>query len=399
MEKTIITTKIKPKQNKRPNKNKHVTSDTNKLGKYFRKFQVAGGRMEDSKLPQRINDFRSKSGGALLREMRLYHKHVKDRYLTGLVHPDLAVQQQIPVKLYSDVPIPTASMGHHEQYEFNTNSSGNFLLSWRPCFLVTAPDLTSVSATDYSHLTFNNSAGLSGSVGTSGNFFVPGSYAPAVNIQRYRLVSALIKVSYNGNILNQAGTIVSCGTFDPLVAASGNGVNPVSGYADSLVDRFGNFNLIVNGLWNTTVDVTKSSEGVECLYVPTDPTDYTFNRQGRYYAGLVTSFGTITGPADGAHINYIIAGRNLPASSSCIMVNVYYNYEVVADPSAAPFLRSAPDTVFSSKDRDDVHNTISDVIKNGSLIKPSSRTNFTDILGQVAQMGLSYLPKLLSKML
>jgi hypothetical protein len=406
MEKTVTTTisrkgKQKPRNGiKNIRKKRRVIIKNNNVG--TSSIGKSGIRSEYSGIAQRITDFRKYTGSELVREMRLYNKFVKDRYLIGLVHPDLAVTQQIPVKLYSDVPIPTASIGHHEQYEFTTNSSGNFLLSWRPSFLMTATDLINAGtgATDYSHITFNNNVTLNGTASTAGNTFVAGSYAPAILIQRYRLVSAIIKVSYNGSVLNQAGTIISCATFDPLQAATGNAGGLVSSISDSLVDRFGNFSIITNGLWNTSIDITNNSNGVECLYVPTDPSDYTFVRQGRFYTTAAIQSGLIAAPSDGAHINYIVAGRNFPASASCIMVNVYYNYEVVADPTSAPFLRSAPDTVFDSKDRDELHDTITGVVKQGSMIKPISKPpSLMEVLKEVGRVGMAYVPQLLGALI
>jgi len=355
------------------------------------------GNRNDSYLePQRINDFRKIPKADLLSEMRIYNRHIKARYLMGLVHPDMAVKEQIPVKLYSDVPIPTASIGFHEQYQFTTSALGTFLMAWKPNFLMTADDLASISATEYSHLTFNRAANLTGTASNSTNSFVAGSFAPNVAIQRYRLVSALLKISYNGSVLNQAGTMLACCTFDPLNVSAGNLVTPVTSLTDSNVDRFGNFSVIANGLWNTTTDITNNSEGLEFLYVPTDPLDYTFSRQGRFY-GTTAGVGLTAAPQDGAHINYIVAGRNFPFSASCILVDVYYNYEVVADPTSAAFLRSSPDTVYSSKDRDDLHDAITGVVKTGSLIKPISKGNgFGDTLMQVLKLGVQYIPKILA---
>lgn len=348
--------------------------------------------------PNRINDFRNKTGDTLLRELKIYHRYVKNRYLLGLVHPDLAVKEQIPVKLYSDVPIPTASIGFHQQTQFTTSSNGTFLLSWRPNFIMTAADLSALSANDYSQITYNNSAALTGNTSVAGNAFVPGSVAPAILIQRYRLVSAIIKISYNGSVLNQSGTMISSCTFEPFSVAVGSTTGPVATNSDALVDRYGNFSLISNGLWNTSVDITNNSQGLEMLYVPTDPDDYVFSRQGRYFDQLV-AVGLNAGPAEGAHIQYVVAGRNLPASSPCVMMNVYYNYEVIADPTAASYLRSSPDSVYSAKDKTTIQDTITGVVKQGSLIKPIQNANYKDVLMDIAKTGISYIPKLLGSLL
>jgi hypothetical protein len=349
--------------------------------------------------PNQVMHFRKANPDTLINELRLYHKHTKDRYLAGLIHPDIAVKNQIPVKLYSDVPIPTSSVGWHEQYQFTTSSVGTFMMSWRPNFLTSQGFLTASTFTGSSKITFNNTATLTGAVGVAGNSFVPSNYQLGVSIQKYRIVSALIKVSYNGSVLNQAGTMIACATFDPLTAAVGTSAFPVSTFTDSLVDRFGAFSLITNGLWNQSVDITKQSEGVECLYVPLDPADYTFERDGTYL-GTATNAGTaslIQPPGSGAPIQYIIAGRNMPASSSCVLVDVYYNYEVIVDPTAAPFMKSSIETALTSADRDSVSGALQKVAKETGFIRPVQSENsksWAQILKDVVSMGVKYIPKL-----
>lgn len=328
--------------------------------------------------------------------MRAYQRSAKNRYLAGLVHPDLAVKNGIQLKLYSDIPIPTASVGWHEQYQFTTSSLGTFLLAWKPNFLLDQPTMSYYAQTGWSHLNYNNSASLTGLTSVAGNNFVPSGYTPNISLQRYRMVSALIKVTYNGSVLNQAGTMISCATFDPMFVAVGNSATAVSTHADTLVDRFGNFSLIANGLWNNTVNITETAGGIECLYVPIDPDDYLFERTGYYYGNTNLSTGTFQAQSEGAHINYVVAGRNLPASAQCILVDIYYNYEVIADPSAAPILRSAYDDVWTKQENEKIQDTMSSALRNGSAIRPASNVTFSGVLSDIAKVGIEYLPKLLS---
>jgi hypothetical protein len=249
-------------------------------------------------------------------------------------------------------------------------------------------------------ITYNNNATLTGTASNAFNYFVATGVNPSVALQRYRMVSALIKVSYNGSVLNQSGSMLACATFDPLSVAIGSVVNPITVYSDVLVDRFANFPLIQNGLWNKTINITKDSEGVECLYVPTDPDDYTFQRSRSFYGVNYTTNGTYTPDVEGAHINYIIAGRNLPANSQAIIVDVYYNYEVIADPSAAYILRTSTDLAYNSDDKTAIMSTFSDIIKRGGLIKSSSNNfSWSEAFGDVVKSGLKYLPKILGAML
>jgi hypothetical protein len=313
----------------------------------------------------------------------------------GLVHPDIAVRDGIGIKLPNDIPIPSASIGYHTQMQFSTNASGCFLATWRPNFLFTQSNLDYLGGNAAGQLTFNNHSSLNGTAAVAYNYIVANGVYPNVAIQRYRLVSALLKVSYNGSVLNQAGTLLGCATFDPFAVGAGTSTQPVTSFSDTLVDRFGNFALIQNGLWNTTVNITKDSDGLEFLYVPTDPDDYTFQRDGSFYGYRITSPGVYAPDNEGAHINYVVAGRNLPASANAIIIDCYYNYEVLADPTTAYILRAQPDFVYTSKDKDEMRDNFSELVKKGGLIKKSqSNTDWTAILSQIATLGIKYITTL-----
>jgi hypothetical protein len=204
----------------------------------------------------------------------------------------------------------------------------------------------------------------------------------------------MIKVSYNGSILNQSGYIISCATFDNFKACVGTSSLPVTNYTDTLVDRFANFSLIQNGLWTKSIDVTKDAAGLSALYVPLDPDDLTFQVVDSFYGNLPTGAGPVPTDYEGAHINYVFAGKNLPASSTCILVDVYYNYEVIADPSAAPIMRSNP-SYLSKKEYEEINSSISSKVS--SLIsKPKDNLSWTDVIKQLVIGGVSIIPKLLS---
>lgn len=330
-----------------------------------------------------------------MREMRAFQRTAKNRYLSGLVHPDLAVKNGVPLKLYSDVPIPTSSVGWHEQYQFTTSANGTFMLSWSPNFFCEAGNLNINNQTGYSHMAYNNSAGLTGNATTAQSFFVPAGYTPNIAVQRYRCVSALLKVTYNGSVLNQSGTFLSCATFDPFPTALGTAVTAVSTFQNTLLDRFGTFSLISNGLWNNTQNVTETGHGLEALYVPIDPDDLVFERANYFYGSYSNGASTISPQSEGAHVNYVFAGRNLPGTTSCILVDVYYNYEVIADPSTAPLLRSSHDNVWTKDDQALISNTMSNALRDGNAIRPATNLSFKDVLADVARLGISYLPKLL----
>lgn len=331
----------------------------------------------------------------LLQQMRSYNKMMRDKYLVGLIHPDIAYKEGIPVKLYNDVPIPTSTVSYCETYQFTTSSLGTFLLSWRPDYLMSST--YSAGIVDYSKITYNNSSSLNGTSSTSGNNFISGHYIPTVAYQRYRLVSALIRIAYNGPVLNQSGRMIACASYDPLRVCLGTTGLPVSGFSDSLIDRFGNFSTIANGLWPQKVNISQGDHGVECLWVPTDADDTLFERDGFYYGKGNLTAGLMEPDSEGAHIAYLISGNNLPASTSCIYAEVYYNFEVIADPTTAPFLRAAVDTTWQASDKDEIRNHVADMVSRGGLTKPAApEHDFISTLGRVAELGVKYIPMIAS---
>lgn len=346
-------------------------------------------------IPIMPNEFRRyKEPRSLLPALQAYHKIMRDQYLVGLVHPDIAVQKGIPVKLPSDVPIPTASIGFHVQQQYTTSAVGTFLLSWRPTLLMTEGNITSQVGVggQASQFTYCNDVSLTGLASVAGNYFKPTGVYPSVSIQRYRMVSSMMKVSYNGSVLNQSGTMLGCATFDPFNCYAALNFSTQS---DTLVDRYGNFSLIQNGLWNQSINITKDSEGLECLYVPTDPDDFMFQRAGTYYGSTVQLNAYAYPDTEGAHVQYVVAGRNLPPNSSSIIVDFYYNFEVIADPTSAYILRGAIDQVYNSGDKQSILDTFSEVVKNRGLINPVKRNNsgfWGDALNKVLKLGMKYLP-------
>ena len=66
----------------------------------------------------------SLKGQPLLKELQKFQNEAKNQYMIGLVHPDMAVTQCLQVKAYSDLPIPTSTVGYHIQSFNSTNSAG-----------------------------------------------------------------------------------------------------------------------------------------------------------------------------------------------------------------------------------------------------------------------------------
>lgn len=193
-----------------------------------------------------------------------------------------------------------------------------------------------------------------------------------------------MKVKYNGSVLNQAGTMYSAATFasfptaivktsdsEPtaldLATAGIVGTHPYNQF-----DRYAQLSYIRNGLWNRATTITEDARGVDCLYVPTDPLSQVFYQSGKYQ-GTTTINESVKGlvgsnicaalqvntPTVGSPISYTVIGTNMPVGQ-CIQIECYYNYEVIADPSVAPILRSNP-SILDKSDYDRVNEVIKNV--------------------------------------
>lgn len=351
---------------------KKKANNKNKKNKFYVKTNVK------DRLPSNPLTFRKNPKDKIVQLLEEYHRVTRARYLFAMIHPEVAVNQGYQVKLYSDVPVPSSSIGFKSTYQCSTSDLGTFCLSWTPNFLCTSQslkiDFPGVEKPIYSNISYNNDPLLDGTTTISKFHFMP-SYVPDIKLQKYRLVSALIKVKYNGSVLNQSGTMYSCATFDQIEVISGfNNQQNVNMSAS----RFSDFSLVRNGLWNRTVNITSDADGIECLYVPMDPTDITFYPIGDYY-GLGIDDVNGTGETkfirqistEGAHVNYVIAGQNLPKSISCIYIEVYANFEVIADPQSAPVIRSSIESSLTRADNDILTDLTSNITKTGQLIRTS----------------------------
>lgn len=342
------------------------------------------------RIPSNPLSFRNHPKDKVVQLLEEYHRVTRARYLFAMIHPEVAVNQGYQVKLYSDVPVPSSSIGFKSTYQCSTSAKGTFCLTWTPNFLCTAQslalDFPQVENPFYSNIAYNFDQDLDGSAESPNRFFFLPSYIPDIKLQKYRLVSALIKVKYNGSVLNQSGTMYSCATFDQIEVASGYNNGSTINVPAS---RFGDFSLVRNGLWNRSVNITSDADGIECLYVPMDPTDITFYPIGDYY-GLGSDTNVSSGSTkllkqistEGAHVNYIIAGQNLPTNSSCIYIEVYANFEVIADPQSAPVIRSSIESALTRADNDILTDLTSNITKTGQLIRTSKpNTDWSSRIG------------------
>ena len=350
--------------------------------------------------PEQPINYRGHNAQDTVSSLIAFNKMMRARYLYAMIHPDRAVMDGIQVKMYSDVPLPTSSVGMRTTLNLTTSSNGKFLLCWRPNYFDTQYDINyypthtapifQPASYFVSNLTYNNAATLSGTTLDVNNVY-QSTYLPNVNLTKYRLVSAIIKVRYNGSVLQQAGTMYSCASFARHNCVSAAQVGAPQTFT-TLMDKteqtskFGDFGLIRNGIWNHTENITEDAAGIECLYVPLDPTDCCFQATGVYYGGDPAFTSTLNSGVgvyvktcppqlQGAHINYVIAGENLPANTQCIQVEIFSNFEVIADPSVAPFIRSAIDGALDNNDNRRLKEAFSSMAQQGQLVRKAKETD------------------------
>lgn len=361
-----------------------------KIGKLVKK-------IDNNKLPRDPIEFRKMKPEEVVSKLNDYRNRTRSQYLYSMIHPDYAVTEGVQVKMYSDVPVPTSSIGIRSMYQIKTSKNGTFLLSWSPNFLATNQDIEArfgevpqVQSSAYSNIivcTNDNMTGETASEAYS-QYQLP-CFIPSVMLQKYRLVSAILKVKYNGSVLNQAGTMISCATYDNIpvhnvissnvTSAEQIMTEPTLAQQDTVFSRYTDFSLIRNGLWNYSQNITADANGLECLYVPTDPTSNMFYDLGSYYGSTlskisnVQSSGVTIGESEsiigdsGAQLTYMVAGYNMPKSETCIQIEVFANFEVIADPSVAPLLRSSLNQYFDWNDNRRVKELFNELSQKGFI--------------------------------
>jgi hypothetical protein len=298
-----------------------------------------------------------------------YFKNARDRfynYIKALYNPEDCVEGKNVAKQFSPISIPTSTVAFREQMYF-TPEYGKFDMIWVPNFFTTQNSLTGKIALEpssgstefYSHLYLkdNNDDGWK----------LHTSYAPSINLAKYRLVSAKLVIEYNGPKIQQGGSVYSCAIYNDLpvfigIADRGDEDPFFPGQAFTTdrglheLDQYTDIELLQNGLWNRYVNFSTTRGYHSVTAVPTDPTDSTFFPMCNYYAETPSTvrfqdpsdsqtpnkYLLSCQSSDGGHLSYILKGNNLKSDNNApvgMMVNVYYNFEIIADQSTAPFLR------------------------------------------------------------
>ena len=103
-----------------------------------------------------------------------------------------------------------------------------------------------------------------------------------------------------------------------------------------MVDNYTKFSYVQNGLWNYVSNITTNADGIEMLYVPTDYNDENFQNSGSWYGTDIVGAAALSPSLMSSPLNYVLYCTGLPASTKCVQVSLFTNFEVIPTPSTAP---------------------------------------------------------------
>jgi len=337
--KVIIINKNKNNNNKK-NKNKHKNKLKNK-----KKIIVE---------PKEINIIKGPKVAPNLNYNKAVKLHNQQmiNYIKSLINPEYAVNGGYVAKQPSYVPIPTSNVTFKEKIDFKCSSNGEFACIWAPNYLANQTAVDKFVPTDSDLMKFNYYSHFYYKV--NNKWYAHTSIRPAIDVSKYRLVSAKMSIQYNGSNLNRSGQLSTCAIYTDIPVFMGRTIAQVEDVemtSEDFPDIAQSLNKLIdiesinNGLWNKFDNVSIQRGRIDNVALPTDPTDHTFFPLGNYYAAnpvRLTSNVRMCQSTDGGHLSYVGAGKNLTASNEGLNMSViiYYNFEIIATQDTAPFLRA-----------------------------------------------------------
>jgi hypothetical protein len=314
----------------------------------------------------------------------MYNKDII-KYIEGILEPSIPVNNGLIVKQPSLLPIPSSTVAFRNNINISTDAAGDFFLAWNPNFLINSKVLNSILITgkNESGSSIQASPNCFSNICTKDTAyqslkFYP-SYVPSVDLSKYRLVSAKIKITYIGSNLNKSGMLYGCATYDPApimlgfikpgsqVMTARDASNNIINYSQiSNADQYNRDGFptavtyaamteqnISNGIWNKSCNVVQTNQGISCLHVPSDPTSQIFYPLGTYFgSGRVATTSTLANlvladhilpfqykSETGSQLSYLVCGHGLPPNAECINIQAFYNFEIIPTTLSAPFMR------------------------------------------------------------
>lgn len=326
------------------------------------------------------------------------------QYIYALLHTDEVYHKGWAIKIPSRIPQPTTTFCFKDVEVLQPNTNGNLGIVWSPNYLATASKMRLIFNADYNtgfaNLYVNNDSTLTGT--SDNNNYKPHLFRPVnQSFSKYRLTSAMIKIKYIGNVLNQAGTISGCvsyGDFNRYVYGSlVKMTNEVASIYDHAgYSKFGNFDIIKGGLWSRTINLTAQPEGMTAIYIPVDDLNEVFVDDAQMIAGHVvevqSSAGLGVAEIDPANTNttYVFAIQGCPNTSS-IQVEMYYNFEIVIEDEQVPYFRTGFNALINAQTNTAVRDAMSQSLSQHGVIHPTN--SFTDSFASYTKRAFNILKR------
>jgi len=266
--------------------------------------------------------------------------------------------------------VPTAATKIEQVINLACNASGNGLLGVTMGYVPTQ-GVSSAS------VTWNNNVALTGIVAVGNNTAVDGldvrvptiTYAGQTfpMFQKYRIVGESVEIKYIGPEINRQGYFLSCYVFDQNFSGQPAVAN------DTSLDRYTLFTTIRQGTWSLETTNLADNNGVRMLYIPLDPTFYTFNNLGAY---LGTSSQKI-----------VIACVGLGAGAA-LEVKRTFHVEWLVDAIGSQFIPvEMSQTNLNSSQQEQLHGAMPKLVNAKGSITPesTSRQGIADMIYDIAK--------------
>lgn len=384
----------KGKNNKRPRRVRRImTYGSN--GPALKAIARAVSKAANVKRPVRVltgnpTSWR-RSGDSLFEKQDAFARLSKLQYIHSLVFPEVAANNHYLVKAPTMVPVPTTSWSFKEVFTMKPNEAGNAVIIWHPNFFADFYGLENAihnygtingnggvwpgfARSAFANITYANDNSITGVAVSENAQWHNVPFTPSlINFNKYRLVSALCRVSYTGKSINKSGVLLACATYDdiPRIVKFQNTAIEDWVHNSSILNHYTDFDYVNNGLWARKVNINANPDGIEVLFVPTDPLNQVFVENGcvaglsniKVNIGQGNQFADASYAYNSTNISYVFAANGVSSESAGVLrVETYYNFEVIVENKMQPYFATSQSQPYTSAEENilkSVHNKIS----------------------------------------
>jgi len=374
---------------------------------------------------------RERSDLSLFKEAGLVQSAFKDKiinYVAAILDPEYNYNTGIMVKQPSLMNPPSVSIPIKTLTTIKSEGQSAICLSWNPALFCTKNDLSNLELgkmySDDTVVKPNRICSvlysLPEEVGSE-QYIAPDSWKakvrcipdnlPEVGVSKARLVSAKIKISFRGAILNQGGTIMGAATFQGppgIICKTDEYGNVYKNGTDKAQATWGDIfkvvlgdqynendqcpfeeKVISNGIWAKNVNITKDANGITAVFIPMDPMDEIFYKPGTFYGepiakdndirNTVGATTLLTGDK-GAKLSYLFNIQGLSGTgSNPITVETYQTWEVLPTNLSASSLRNSANTMSSYQVTEQTKKLLTEYMANNSPIHTAHNNNLNGL--------------------